>query len=102
MALTDHLASDLDMMFADWGDSITIGATDYAGLYDAVQMDAMGMVGYAPAFLGRSDQLTAAVAAQGTSVTITSPLAGITTKAFTIATREDQRDGTVKLILEEQ
>lgn len=100
MALTDHLADDLDAIFADWGDSVTIGATTYAGLYDAAPMDAMGMVGYAPAFLGRSDQLTSAVAAHGTSVTVTSPLAGITAKAFTIAAREDQRDGTVKLILE--
>lgn len=99
MALSDDILSDLDDMMSDWGDSITIGGTTYAGLYDSEYVELVDVQGYKPVFTAKTSDVSGV--ARETAVTVTSPIADITDKAFKVAMLNDLRDGTTKLLLKE-
>lgn len=101
MTLATNIVSDLDTMLGDWGDTITVVANTYNGLYDAEFAEEGGMQGFAPVFTAKTSDVSAASIARGTAVTVTSVIASITNKAFTVADVQDMRDGTTKLLLSE-
>lgn len=99
MALADDILSDLDGMFDDWGDSITIAGTAYDGLYDREYVETKDMAGFMPVFTLKTSEASGAVT--GTAVAVTSVINGITAKVFKVRVRQVQGDGTTKLVLEE-
>lgn len=101
MTLASDIVADLDTMFDGWGDAITVGGTPYNGHYEAEYVELVDMQGFKPVFTMKTADVATASIAQGTSVTVTSVIAGITDKAFTVGPLQDMRDGVTKLILVE-
>ena len=101
MPLSDSFDTDLTNMMADWGDTITIGANTYNGTYDPEYIEVEDFEGYAPVFTAKTADVLASSIARKTAVTVTSVIAGITAKAFTVGQMKDMHDGTTKLRLVE-
>ena len=78
------------------GDTITISGTPYDGFYASEYIESLDFQGYKPVFT-----LASGVSGATRNASVTSDIAGITDQPFTIATIQNMRDGTMKLILQE-
>lgn len=101
MTFISDIQADLGNMLDDWGDSITIGGTEYDGLYDQEFIESGDYAGFTPVFTLAASDATASGVARGTDVTVTSALNALTDQAYTVRVVQTMGDGVTKLILTE-
>lgn len=99
MTLATDALTDIDTMLAGWGDTITIAGVSYDGMYSYEYVELSRASGNMPVFTAKTSDVSAVSA--DASVTVTSPLAGISNQAFTVMLTQNLGDGLTKLLLQE-
>ena len=99
MTIASQINADLVDMLADWGDTITIGGTEYNGIYTQEYSESIDYSGYSPVFTISSSDASSSSVSRGTSVTVTSTLNSLTAKGYKVRVVQSEGDGITKLTL---